>query len=108
MKSIIGKLKLSKKQAVILGLRPYQRISPYLNECCLRASANVSYKNAAQDLERYTGMAVSGKTQQRLVHRYRFEEFECQSKVSEISVRTRSVPVVLRRSARMRCVARFV
>ena len=79
-------MKISEKQAVILGLQPYQRISPYLNECCLRASANVSYENAAQDLERYTGMAVSGKTQQRLVHRYRFEEFKCQSKVSEISV----------------------
>ena len=79
-------MKLSEKQAVILNLQPYQRISPYLNECCLRASANVSSENAAQDLERYKGMTVSGKTQQRLVHRYQFEEFECQSKVSEISV----------------------
>ena len=45
-----------------------------------------STENAAQDIERYTGMTVSGKTQQRLVHRYQFQESECQSKVSEISV----------------------
>ena len=30
-----------------------------------RASANVSYKNAAEDVERYTGIKVSEKTQQR-------------------------------------------
>ena len=52
VKSIIAKLKLSQKQAVILDVQPDRRISPYLNECCLRASANVSYKNAAQDIER--------------------------------------------------------
>jgi hypothetical protein len=46
----------------------------------------VSYENAAQDIARYTGMKVSGKTQQRLVHRYRFEDGECEFKVEEISV----------------------
>ena len=86
VKSIIGKLQLSERQSVILNLKPYQRISPYLTECCLRASANVSYEHAAQDIERYTGTVVLGKTQQRLVHRYQFPELECQSKVSEISV----------------------
>ena len=86
VKSILGRLRLSEKQSVILDFQPYQRISPYLTECCLRASANVSYENAAQDIERYTGIKVSGKTQQRLVHRYQFKDFECQLKVSEISV----------------------
>lgn len=79
-------MRLSQKQAVILNLKPYQRVSPYLTECCLRASANVSYENAAKDIERYTGLTVSGKTQQRLVHRHQFEEFECPAKISEISV----------------------
>jgi hypothetical protein len=77
---------LSEKQSVILNLKPYQRISPYLTECCLRASANVSYENAAQDIVRYTGIKVSGKTQQRLVHRYQFIDSECESKVAEVSV----------------------
>ena len=69
-----------------LQVESHQRISPYLTECCLRASANVSYDNAARDVERYTGMKVSTKTQQRLVHRYQFEEQACHERVSEISV----------------------
>ena len=77
---------MSEKQASILDLEAYQRISPCLIECCLRASANVSYENAARDIERYTGIKVSGKTQQRLVHRYHFPDITCESNVSEISV----------------------
>ena len=77
---------ISEKQAYRLEIKPHQRISPYLAECCLRASANASYENAAQDVVRYTGMAISGKTQQRLVHRYQFDDAECESKVGEISV----------------------
>jgi hypothetical protein len=69
-----------------LKIQPHQRISPYLTECCLRASANVSYENAAQDVVRYTGMTISAKTQQRLVHRYQFDAPKCDSLVGEISV----------------------
>jgi hypothetical protein len=57
-----------------------------LTECCLRASVNVSYENAAQDVERYTGMRVSTKTQQRLVHRHQFQEIACVEGVDEISL----------------------
>ncbi len=64
----------------------HSRISPYLTECCLRASANVSYENAAQDVARYTGMIVSAKTQQRLVHRHQFREVTCTETVDDISV----------------------
>lgn len=52
----------------------------------MRTSANVSYQNAAQDVARYTGISVSAKTQQRLVHRYQFQEQTCHEKVSEISL----------------------
>jgi len=38
-----------------------------LEQCCVRASANVSYENAAKDVEAYTGIKVSAKTQQRIV-----------------------------------------
>lgn len=86
LKSIIGKLPISEKQAHRLKIQPHQRISPYLTECCLRASANVSYENAAKDIAHYTGMKISGKTQQRLVHRYQFNDFECDSLVAEISL----------------------
>lgn len=86
IKTIIGELPICQKQAFRLKLKSYQRISPCLTECCLRASANVSYENAAQDIARYTGMRVSGKTQQRLVHRYQFDTPECEPKVGEISL----------------------
>ena len=63
-----------------------QRISPYLVECCLRASATISYENAAKDLEKYTGMRVSARTQQRLVHRQDFPEEEVKESIEEISL----------------------
>lgn len=77
---------LSEKQAQILNIKSHHRISPYLTECCLRASANVSYKNAAEDVKRYTGIKVSEKTQQRLVHRHQFSEIKCSESVAEASV----------------------
>lgn len=69
-----------------MKIKSHQKTSPYLTECCLRASANVSYENAAQDVARYTGISISAKTQQRLVHRYEFEEQTCNKTVSEISL----------------------
>lgn len=49
------------------------QMSPMLERCCLRVSANVSYVHAAQDIELLTGMRVSAKTQQRLVQRQSFQ-----------------------------------
>lgn len=69
-----------------LKMRSHQRISPYLERCCLRVSANVSYENAATDVEFLTGMKVSAKTQQRLVHRHEFPDTEELEAVTEISV----------------------
>ena len=72
-----------------LKLNPYQRISPYLQQCCLRASANVSYENAARDIDCYTGMKISPRTQQRMVHRDEFPEGEKREEtktIKEISV----------------------
>lgn len=40
--------------------------------CALRVSANVSYAHASEDLALLTGITVSTKTQQRLVHRQTF------------------------------------
>lgn len=69
-----------------MDLSNYQQISPSLQKCCLRASANVSYQNAAKDIWVYTGMKVSEKTQQRLVHKYQFPVENCEAKIAEISV----------------------
>jgi hypothetical protein len=76
IRSIIGELPITEKQALRLNLHTNQRFSPYLEKCCVRASANVSYENAARDIEYYTGMKISARTQQRMVHRYEFHEIE--------------------------------
>ncbi|OUL19311.1 hypothetical protein BV378_10530 [Nostoc sp. RF31YmG] len=52
----------------------------------MRASANVSYENAAKDIYKYTGMSISANTQQRIVQRYEFPEIECGQELEEISV----------------------
>jgi len=52
----------------------------------VRASANVSYENAARDIESYTGMKISARTQQRIVHRYKFPEEKSQNPIQEISL----------------------
>ena len=77
---------IPEKQAVRLKVKTNQRISPYLEQCCVRASANVSSDNAARDIQYYTGIKISGKTQQRIVHRYDFPELECTESIQEISV----------------------
>ncbi|NEP51499.1 MAG: ISKra4 family transposase [Moorea sp. SIO3C2] len=86
IKSIIGELPITEKQATKLNVKKYQRISPLLEQCCIRASANVSYENAARDIEYYTGMKISAKTQQRIIHRYDFPTREFSEKISEVSV----------------------
>lgn len=42
--------------------------------CCLRISANVSYAHASEDVALLTGVRVSPKTQQRLIHRQSFAD----------------------------------
>ena len=73
VKSIIGNLKITKKQAEKLQVKKSPKISPYLEKCCLLLSANESYSRAEQDIIILTGMAVGHSTQQRLVQRQEFE-----------------------------------
>jgi hypothetical protein len=86
IKSILGELPVSEKQARKLKLDANQKISPYLEECCLRASANVSYDHAAKDIQKYTGISISASTQKRIVQRHEFPEIECGQERAEISV----------------------
>jgi hypothetical protein len=88
LKSILGELKLTSEQAARLGVAAGTQISPYLEACCLRASASVSYQRAEQDIAVYTGMRVSAKTQQRLVPRQPWEELEAQTQevIVELSI----------------------
>jgi hypothetical protein len=55
-----------------LEVQPSSQLSPYPEKCCLRVSANHPYRKASEEIVILTGIAVSAKTQQRLVHRQDF------------------------------------
>lgn len=62
--STLGILKISsEKQAKLLGVKPCTRISPHLEQCCLRLSANMSYEQTAVDLEYITGVQTNAMSQ---------------------------------------------
>ncbi len=81
-----SRFELTLGQAQKLEVRGHSQLSPYLETCCLRLSANVSYQNAAEDIEYFTGMQVSRSVQQRLVHRQDFALPEAEATVEELSV----------------------
>lgn len=88
MKSVLGELRITSEQAARLGVASGAQISPYLETCCLRASATVSYARAAADIAVYTGIPVSAKTQQRIVQRQPWEELNPQTSetILELSI----------------------
>ena len=86
LKSILGTLSLTSEQAERLQVKAGSQISPMLERCCLRVSANVSYQRTAEDIELLTGMRVSAKTQQRLVQRQSFEPPVLEEAVEEVSL----------------------
>lgn len=86
MKSTLGALEITTKQAVKLEVLPHRQISPHLENCCLRLSATVSYEQAEQDLVYLTGIRVPAKTQQRLVHRQTFDLPDIEQPIAELSV----------------------
>lgn len=69
-----------------MGVRPRQQVSPYLELCCLRQSAIVSYTQAAKEVEVQTGRQVSAKTQQRLEERHDFELPSSEAAVEQMSL----------------------
>lgn len=76
---------MTRGQADQLGVAGHTRLSPYLEMCCLRVSANVSYQHTEKDVELFTGIRVSAKTQQRLVHRQTFELPQSEPAIEELS-----------------------
>ncbi len=86
IKSIIGELVITSKQAEKLGLKSHSQISPYLEACCLRISASISYERTAEEVEYLTGMKISKSAQQRLIHKQKFKLPSAESPVSEVSV----------------------
>ena len=86
MKSTLGALEITPKQAEKLEVLPHRQISPHLENCCLRLSATVSYEQAEQDLAYLTGIRVPAKTQQRIVHRQTFDLPDIEHPIEELSV----------------------
>jgi len=85
IQSIIGDLVITSKQAAFLNIKSHTQISPYLEACCLRMSAVVSYKNAAIEVKYLTGIEISKSAQQRLIHRQDFDLPQPNSVVEELS-----------------------
>jgi hypothetical protein len=82
----VGVLRLKAKQVERLGLKSRTQLSPLLEKCCLRLSANESYQSAEQEIEALTGMKVSHSTQERLVKRQELPLPQALQAVSEVSV----------------------
>jgi hypothetical protein len=86
LKSTLGELEITTKQAEKLEVLPHRQISPHLENCCLRLSATVSYEQAERDLDYLTGIRVPAKTQQRIVHRQAFDLPDVEQAIEELSV----------------------
>lgn len=64
---LLGAIPITEKQASRLELLSHSRISPLLEKCCLRLSANESDQDAAAEIEALTGMKVGHTTLHRRV-----------------------------------------
>ena len=86
LKSCVGMLKLKTGQTLRLGVNPRTRLSPLLEKCCLRLSANESYQSAEAEIEALTGVKVSHSTQQRRVVQQQLPDPVAKQSVGEVSV----------------------
>ncbi len=77
---------IKSSQANKLNVKSHSQISQYLEECCLRISATISYERTAEEIEYLTGRKISKSSQQRLVHRQEFAQPQAETIVSELSV----------------------
>lgn len=67
-------------------MKPRSRLSPLLQKCCLRLSANESYQNAEIEIEALTGVKVGHSTQQKLVLEQDFQLPQAKQAIAEVSV----------------------
>ena len=67
IRSCIGKIKVTNKQASPLGRESYRRFSPLVEKCCLLVAAKESFQDAENDLKVLTGIEVGYSTYHRQV-----------------------------------------
>ena len=77
---------ITSNQANKLEIKSHSQISPYLEACCLRISASVSYEKTTEEVRYLTGIEISKSAQQRLIHRQEFQLPQPESIVAELSV----------------------
>ena len=82
----MGKVTVTEKQAISLGLKPYSQLSPLMEKNCLLLSGNESFQDGEKDIEALTGIKVSHSTLQRLVQRQEYEPPQTLQGVSEVSI----------------------
>lgn len=86
MSSCIGRLRLTSKQTQRLGLKPRNHLSPLLEKCCLRVSANTSYQNAETEIAYLTGVKVGHSSLHRYVQRHDLPLPDAKQPISEVSI----------------------
>ncbi len=82
----MGKITISSKQAIKLGLRKGTRLSPQMEKCCLLLVGNESFANAERDIEILTGVRIAHSTQHRLVGNYQLPEPKITQRAETLSV----------------------
>ena len=86
IKSCLGRVTISSKQATKLKLRKGTRLSPHLEKCCLLLVSNESFINAEEDIQVLTGIKIPHTTQHRLINNYNLTEPKITKRVKSLSV----------------------
>lgn len=86
IKSCLGQLTISSKQAIKLKLRKGTRLSPQIEKCCLLLVSNESFVSAEEDIQILTGIKVPHTTQHRLINNYHLPEPKITKRAKSLSV----------------------
>jgi hypothetical protein len=86
VKSCIGELIITEKQAEKLDIKKSTRLSPLFEKCCLRQIANLSYSKAAKEMEVQTGVKIGHTCLHRLVEKQEWSEPYAKIEVKETSI----------------------
>ena len=62
VKSCVGELTITEKQAEQLNLKKSTQLAPLFEKCCLQQVANLSYSKASQEIEVQTGVKIGHTT----------------------------------------------
>ena len=74
VKSCLGELTITEKQAEKLAVKKSTRLSPLFEKCCLRLTANLSFQKASQEIEVQTGVKLGHTCLHRLVEKQEWSE----------------------------------